>query len=425
MTFRSLLIAAASALALTASAGIASAKVELRYMCYGDGNDCEVFSDLYKRFEKENPDIKVAIETVPYKAILESLPVQLAAGSGPDMARVTDLGGLNPHYLDMRPHLKDPAYIETNFGSTLAWMRQGQQDKGIYGVMTQLTLTGPFINKTLFEQAKVPVPDAKATWVQWAEATGKVAKATETRFAIAMDRSGHRFAGPAISYGARYFDDQGKPIIDKGFRDFAEIFVKWHKDGIAPADVWAAAGGTTYRDAFEEFKNGNTVMFVSGSWQIQRLEKDVNDAFEWQAVPTPCGPAACSAMPGGAGLVAIKYTKHPVEVAKAIEFFAREDIHREFLQRTRNIPAHAGLAKAGMTYPGASPEVEAALKTFTASVPALAPAAYALQGYRFNRALLNGSVLRIGQVLNNEMTLDQAVERIQADVDTAVATGQQ
>ena len=50
-------------------------------------------ANLLDRFEAENPDIKVVIDTVPYaQGILESLPLQLEAGEGPDMARVTQLG---------------------------------------------------------------------------------------------------------------------------------------------------------------------------------------------------------------------------------------------------------------------------------------------------------------------------------------------
>ena len=47
------------------------------------------------------------------------------------------------------------------FGATLPWLRPTPNDKGIYGFLSQLTMTGPYINKTLFEQAKVPVPGPK------------------------------------------------------------------------------------------------------------------------------------------------------------------------------------------------------------------------------------------------------------------------
>ena len=102
---------------------------EIRVACYSDGNECEVTQDLAKRFEAQNADVKVAVDKVPYKAIVEQLPVQLAAGEGPDIARVTDLGGLSKYYLDITPYVKDPKYWEANFGQTLAWMRTTPGDK--------------------------------------------------------------------------------------------------------------------------------------------------------------------------------------------------------------------------------------------------------------------------------------------------------
>src|SRR5436190_15063653 len=155
---------AASVAALSLVVGVASAG-EIRVACYSDGNECEVTQDLAKRFEAQNADVQVVVDQVPYKAIVEQLPVQLAAGEGPDIARVTDLGGLNRFYLDLTPHLGARAkYWEDNFGTTLPWLRSGPGDKGIYGMMTQLTVTGAFVNKTLFEQAKVPLPSLGATW---------------------------------------------------------------------------------------------------------------------------------------------------------------------------------------------------------------------------------------------------------------------
>ena len=192
---------ALAAMALFALGTASASAAQIRVACYSDGNECETAQGIAQDFMKANPDIKVEIDKMPYKAILESLPVQLAAGNGPDIARVTDFGTIAPYMLDLRPYLKDASAWETNFGPTLAWMRPNAADKGIYGMMTQLTVTGPFVNKTLFEQANVPLPGPKATWDDWAAAVEKVAKATNTPFGMAWDRTGHRFAGPAISYG--------------------------------------------------------------------------------------------------------------------------------------------------------------------------------------------------------------------------------
>jgi ATP-binding cassette subfamily B protein/subfamily B ATP-binding cassette protein MsbA len=130
-----------AALAAFATLPLAAQAADIRVMCYQDGVECEVTAAIAKRFEAQNPGTKVIIDTVPYKSIVEQLPVQLAAGQGPDIARVTDLGGLSKYYLDVRPHLKNAAYMEANFGSTLPWLRPTAADKGIYGFMSQLTHT--------------------------------------------------------------------------------------------------------------------------------------------------------------------------------------------------------------------------------------------------------------------------------------------
>ena len=84
--------------------------------------------------------------------------------------------------------------------------------------MTQLTVTGPYVNKTLFDQAGVALPEGDTTWEEWADVTRQVAEATGTPLRWRWTASGHRLAGPAISEGATYFDDEGYPAVDdEGF----------------------------------------------------------------------------------------------------------------------------------------------------------------------------------------------------------------
>jgi alpha-1,4-digalacturonate transport system substrate-binding protein len=413
-------------LSLVALMALSSAAVaaDVRVMCYQDGNECDVTAELAKRFEAQNPGTKIILDVVPYKTILEQLPVQLAAGQGPDIARVTDLGGLSKYYLDITPYVKDAKYWEANFGATLPWLRPTPNDKGIYGFMSQLTMTGPYINKTLFEQAKVPVPGPKATWDEWIDATRKVAKATQTPSAMAWDRSGHRFAGPAISNGAKIFDAKGELILDDGYKSTVTKFVAWNKDGTMLKEVWAGSGGSTYADSIGEFKNGRVVMVLSGSWQINRLQKDIGNAFDWVAVPNPCGPAACTGIPGGAAWVALKTAKSPKEAGMFLDFMAQEANYAEFAGKTNNIPAHAGLAKKGVNYPGATPGARAALSTFSSGVAELSPVAYQFQGYKYNRAIMLPTVTRVTQAIVGEMSVDEAMTKIAADMADAVKQAQ-
>ncbi|MCC5960259.1 MAG: carbohydrate ABC transporter substrate-binding protein [Rhodobacteraceae bacterium] len=412
---------AISAFALLAAS--AAHGQELRFMCYQDGNECDVWADAFQTFEAENPGITVVVDVVPYQAILESLPVQLEVGEGPDLARVTDYGGLARFMLDARPFVEDADTIEARYGQSLAWARVGDNAAdGIYNIVDQLTATGGFANQTLFEQAGVDMPEPGASWAEWAEASVAVQQATGVDFAMALDRTGHRFAAPAISYGAALFDESGEAlVIDDGFRAFAEQFVNWHEDGTMARDVWAGAGGGTYQDAAAEFINANLVMYYSGSWQIGRFGRDIGDAFDWVATGGVCGPEACTGMPGGAGVVGFNHTEHPEAVGKLIGFVARDDVQAQVLAQTRNLPANAELQANGIDYQDVTPEVAAALTAFAASVPTFSDTAYALQGYQYNRAVFTSIPARLTQAIVGELSLDEALDRLHQDVADAIA----
>jgi alpha-1,4-digalacturonate transport system substrate-binding protein len=410
------------ALAAFAAASQAGA-AELRFSCYQDGVECDAWAEQFKAFEAENAGTTVKVDIVPYKSIVEGLPVQLASGEGPDLARVTDLGGLAKYMLDITPYVKDAAALEANYGKTLAWTRvNGPDDKGIYSIMDQQTATGPFVNKTLFDQAGVAMPGKGATYADWAAAAKQVAEKTQTTYPVAMDRTGHRFAGPAISYGAKYFNEDGTPItVDEGFTAFAKQFVEWNNDGTVAKEVWAGSGGATYQDAAKEFTNGSLVMYISGSWQIGRFGRDIGDAFDWMAIPAPCGPGGCTGIPGGAAIVGFKHTKAPEEVGKLLDFMAREDVQAKVLAKTKNIPANQALQAKGIEYENASEPEKAALNTFAQALSEFSPVAFQFQGYKNNRAIMNATVTRITQAIVGESTLEEALTRIDSDVKEALA----
>jgi alpha-1,4-digalacturonate transport system substrate-binding protein len=394
-----------------------AAPIQLTYMCYSDGVECEVARDLLDRFHAAHPDVRVTVETVSFNVVREQLETRLNAGQGPDMARITNLGGMNRHYLDLRPYV-DAERWERAFGPTLDWMRNGARDRGVYGFLTQLTVSGAFVNRTLFQRAGIPLPGPRATWDDWAAAVRTVRTRTSAYAGIAMDRSGHRFAGPAISYGARFLDEEGRPTpMDEGFRAFAERLIRWHREDLMPRDIWPSATGARIRSGTDMFVNGDAVMHVAGSWQVQRYAEAIGDRFDWIAVPNPCGPAACTGMPGGAAMVAFRRTRHPEAVARVMEFMTSEPVLKEFYERTLQIPSHRGLAERGLDYGAAlAPAAVQALRLFAEEYRQVAPQAHRLQGYARNHIVFNAIADHVTQAIVGALTLDEAMRRIDADV---------
>ncbi|HSH01064.1 MAG TPA: extracellular solute-binding protein [Anaerolineae bacterium] len=392
--------------------------VDLRFAYYGDGAEPEVMQQLLDNFMADHPNINVILDIVPYQTIDEQLPVQVEAGEGPDMARITNFAVFNGQLLDMSDLMADPDYVRANFPAPI--LNALGESGGIYGFPDGFTVTGPYVNKTLFDQAGVDMPAGTASWDEWAAATQEVAEATGVQYAISIDRTGHRFAGPAMSSGATLIDADGNFTVDTpGFRAFAEELKSWHEDGITPAEVWLV--GDSVNSCIDAFKSGALVMCMSGSWQINGLAADVGDAFDWVVVPNPDSGGGSTGVAGGSAVVAFADTEHPEEVAMVMEYLASAEAYSQFSAGTLILPAQTEVASSGVDYATDDEAVLAALAAFTAEIPKLQDQAVQLNVHPFAFAYYRNSANRIGQYLAGELTLDEALAGLQEDIDDAIA----
>lgn len=398
--------------------------VEVRFLCYQDGTECDVYTDLLNAFMEENPDISVVVDVVPYATIRDNLRVQVEAGEAPDMARITDFGGMAGFYLDLRPLLSDPAMLEDNYSAAvLNAFRTGEDDNGLYGFPDAVTVTAPFVNKTLFEQAGVEMPGEGATWEEWTAAAKEVAEATGTPYAVAMDNKGHRFAGPAMSMGANFFDEEGNFSLadDEGYRAMAEIVKGWHDEGLTPREVWLGSGGQ-YTAADTYFTSGQAVLYFSGSWQIGNfVNQNLSETFDWVVAPNPTGPGGSTGVAGGAGIVAFAQTEHPEEVGKVMEYLLQPEVSAAFAARTLGIPANQAVIDLGVEFQTDDPLVNAALNQFAVEAGKLQDQAIRLNLHPLAFAYYDASNTRLAQYFAGELTLDEAMERMQEDIDAAAA----
>ncbi|MDF0699721.1 ABC transporter substrate-binding protein [Rhizobium sp. MC63] len=370
---------------------------------------------LSKEFETAHPDIKVNFVSSGYDAVAKQLPVQLAIGEGPDIAKITDWQ-LAPYYLDMRPLMKDPDGFAKLHGDSLNTLRfPGVNDpNSINGYVASQTFNLPFVNKTLFEQANEPLPKPTATLKEIVEASARVAKATGAQIPFTMDRSGHRFSGAAFSYGSNYVKDGKFSFPDDAAKRYITDLYNWTKDGSFPKEMWGAAGGTQYKNMGDEFVNGNVVTYLAGNWMVNPFQKKIGNAFDWTAISAPCGDAGCYAMPGGTAIVGFKRTKHPEAVAAFIEFLGSEKIQREIAE---NYVILTGADIKDPQYKLESQNAKDAMAVFLSARNSAPKAARDLERLKGSSAIYQLIVQRMSQLIVGELSLEDTFKAMSADVD--------
>ncbi|MDA9930959.1 ABC transporter substrate-binding protein [Alphaproteobacteria bacterium] len=395
------------------AAGMAQA-ANISFLCYNNNVECETFEHLAKGWTKETGHT-MEMEVVAYEVIREQLLLQVESGETQDVWRFTGTGKMAPHLLDLTPYV-DGNYWEENYGAVLGDARVVTGDNGIYMWPTQQTATGTYVNVTMFEDAGVDMPEKGATWEDWADALRQVKSELDITAGLCFDRTGHRWAGPAASYGANFLDENGDFIfVDDGFTAFSKMFVGWHEEGLMPQEGWPAASGTKYKNCAPLFLDGTVAMHMSGSWMIGSYTKNIT-SFEWKAVPIPCGPAGCGVVPGGAQLGGWKGTKEPEAVASFIDYMARTENAEYMAQQTSSISGHRGLQISGVDYSKLDPKVGQSLATFAGNLATALESGLRIQSHPQNFAVWNGVPEYLTKAIDGDMSLDEALVALDADM---------
>ncbi len=402
-------------LASTAAQGPAA----LRFLCFQDRNECDVYADLLARFSEENPDISIAVEVVAESEIHQRLAAEVEAGAPPDFARVSDLDVLEGRYLNLRPLLPDPEYLYQSFPDEIIFRSMSSyfQDIGLYGYPDAAKVVAPFVNLSRFEEAGALIPGAGeevASWDDWLAALDEVVRTTEAAYALSVDNKDHRLVGPAMSLGADYYNNGLSSADLDGLRDFLVILTELMEDGKTPTDTLLGTGKSQ-----EYFVRGEALMYICGSWKVEEVAAQVGDAFEWAIVPNPAGAGGSTGVAQLTGLVALAGTTQPQAVAKVFEYLSGPVVSTEFAARTLTIPINESIALRAIDYDTEDPVVAAALSSFAREVPRLQTQAIALDLDPLAPVYYEASNTYLRQYFAGELTLEEALSRLQEAIAAA------
>ncbi len=411
------------AMSLLSTVAIAEEKITFLFTD-DDPNYIAHMEKLSKDFSDATPGITVEFISTGYNAISKQLPLQLAVGEGPDVAKIA-MWELSPYFLDLRPHMKDAAAFEKLHGSSLNLLRfhtaPEDREDAIKGYLASQTVNLPFVNVTLFEQAGIPLPEEGYSLNELVELSAKVAKDVEVDIPFTMDRSGHRFSGPAFSYGSRYTNDEDViSLPDEALKTYIKDIKTWVDRGDFPKEMWGAAGGSKYKNMGDAFVNGNVVSYFAGNWMINPFTQKIKDDFEWQMLPPPCeGAEYCVAQPGGTAIVGFKHTKHPEAVAQFVEFLGNVENQRYIAENFLIITgANLDDLKYKTDNPNAAKSLQVATKAAQNNIPDFVRKWQVAYG---SSAVYGSLIKRVGQMVVGEISLEETYKLIEQDTQQIAA----
>lgn len=322
------LLLAGSFLCAGLIAGICTASAEQVVLKFWDNQQTEsglskFQQEAVKRFEAENPDIKVEVTTIPYPEYQQRLLTAVQAGNGPDVSTVDQIW--NAAFAEAGAIAKlDDAGFKADAFFPGAW--ESVNYKGnVWGVPFNVDVWFfAFVNKALFQAAGVD-PASITTWEGLKAAAPKLTDASKGHYAIGL--TGSKSEYPVVmtdsfiySNGGTVLDTNGKCALTSPEAVQALEFYK-EMTQYTPAGILNAAN----EQMRELFLNGTLAVELWPALEQPTLEASKID-WDLLAGFAPQGKKAVGTF-GGWNLVVYESSKHKDAALKFIQFMTREDVN--------------------------------------------------------------------------------------------------
>lgn len=293
--------------------------------------------EAVKRFEAENPNIKVEVTTIPYPEYQQRLLTAVQAGNGPDVSTVDQIWNAAFAEAGAIAKLDDSGFKADTFFPG-AW--ESVNYKGnVWGVPFNVDVWFfAFVNKALFSAAGVD-PASAMTWEGLKAAAPKLTDASKGQYAIGL--TGSKSEYPVVmtnsfiySNGGSVLDANGKCALTS---PEAVAALEYYKEmtQYTPAGILNAAN----EQMRELFLNGTLAIELWPALEQPTLEASKID-WDLLAGFAPEGKKAVGTF-GGWNLVVYEASPNKEAALKFVEFMTREDVNGDVVDL---IPANVKAA---------------------------------------------------------------------------------
>lgn len=271
-----------------------SAPQELTFLTHWGPDQVKMLEEAGAAFTKDNPDITVKVQAVPFGNLLSTLRTQGASADGPAIVGIYD--AWLPELV--RDGLAAAAPDDVATEVTSEWpegvVSAASSDGKVYGVPNEIDLYQLNYNTALFEAAGIK--DAPADWDMLVSDAAKLTKdGTQGIGFITGWNSGavHPFLSLLASNGGTFLNEDGTKsnLTSKEALETAELYETLVKAGSTNPAMSTANANTTgpYLDSFVNAKTG---MIIMANWWESALKDGMGDKFgDVATAPIPVGPS--------------------------------------------------------------------------------------------------------------------------------------
>jgi len=294
----------------------ADGKTVVRYMNFSanDGHEKDL-DTIVAAFEKENSDIDVRVETLPFADYFTTLQTAVAGDTAPDAFEL--------NYENFVTYAKNGSLAELSGVDTGAYEKSLVEayasDGKQYGLPESFSNVVLFYNKTLFDQAGVELPTADWTWADEQAAAQKLTNSGAGVWGDYQPITYNEFYKALAQTGGEFLSEDGKQATFDSPEGLKAANWLIGKNGTTmPTE--ADGAGTPDFDS-ELFKGGKLAMWHNGIWMFDAL---ADASFEWDIAVEPGDTTKASAMFVN-GLAVSSASKNAEAAQKWITFLSASD----------------------------------------------------------------------------------------------------
>lgn len=299
--------------------------------------------EAVKRFESENPDIKVEVTTIPYPEYQQRLLTAVQSGNAPDVSTVDQIwvaafakaDAITP--LDVQAKA---AGISASAFFPGAWTSAVFEDT-LWGIPFNVDVWSfSFYNAALLNAAGVE-PASLGTWTGMKQAAAKLTDSAHGHYGLGL--FAHKGEDTVVVLDSFIFSSGGRVLDARGKCALGS------KESVNALDYLASLGQYAPKGIANASSGDRRELFLNGSLGIEfwpALEQPTlaKSKLDWDFVAgtAPEGKTPVGTY-GGWNLVIYKSSSHQEAAWRFIRFLTREDVNGAVVDL---IPANVAAAKA-------------------------------------------------------------------------------